>query len=63
MGGRDWFQALASAVGIPGVAGSDVGCDIRQEQGVQAWGAVRVRPRTAPGDRRTGVDPRDRIPL
>ena len=23
MGGRDWFQASASAVGIPGVAGSD----------------------------------------
>ena len=27
MGGHDWFQALASAVGIPGVAGSDTGCD------------------------------------
>ena len=29
MGGRDWFQALASAMGILGVAGSDVGCDRR----------------------------------
>ena len=27
MGGRDWFQALASAVGILGVAGSDAGHD------------------------------------
>ena len=26
-GGHDWFQALVSAVGIPGVAGSDTGCD------------------------------------
>ena len=33
MGGHDWFQASASAVGIPGVAGSDAGCDttIRRE--------------------------------
>ena len=27
MGGRDWFQALVSAVGIPGVTGSDSGHD------------------------------------
>ena len=27
MGGRDWFQASVSAVGIPAVAGSDSGCD------------------------------------
>ena len=26
-GGCDWFQASASAVGIPGVAGSDTGRD------------------------------------
>ena len=27
MGGRDWFQVSVSAVGIPGVTGSDVGRD------------------------------------
>ena len=27
MGGRDWFQASVSAVGIPAVAGSDSGRD------------------------------------
>ena len=27
MGGCDWFQVLVSAVGIPGVVGSDAGCD------------------------------------
>ena len=27
MGGRDWFQASVSAVGIPAVAGSDLGRD------------------------------------
>ena len=27
MGGHDWFQASASAMGIPGVAGSDTGHD------------------------------------
>ena len=31
MGGCDWFQALVSAVGIPGVAGSDTGCDNYQD--------------------------------
>ena len=30
MGGRDWFQALASAMGIPGVAGSATGHDSGQ---------------------------------
>ena len=29
MGGRDWFQASVSAVGIPAVAGSDSGRDMR----------------------------------
>ena len=27
MGGHDWFQALVSAVGIPGVTSSDTGHD------------------------------------
>ena len=27
MGGRDWFQVSVSAMGIPGVAGSDMGHD------------------------------------
>ena len=27
MGGRDWFQASVSAVGIPAVTGSDSGRD------------------------------------
>ena len=27
MGSHDWFQVSASAMGIPGVAGSDMGCD------------------------------------
>ena len=27
MGGRDWFQASVSAMGIPAVTGSDLGCD------------------------------------
>ena len=29
MGGCDWFQASASAVGIPGVASSDTGHDTK----------------------------------
>ena len=34
MGGRDWFQASANAVGIPGVAGSDAGRDNPPEPSV-----------------------------
>ena len=30
MGGHDWFQVSVSAVGIPAVTGSDLGCDIPQ---------------------------------
>ena len=30
---------------------------------LQWWWNVRVRPKMEPGDRRTRVDPRDRMPL
>ena len=47
MGGRDWFQASVSAVGIPAVAGSDSGRDTGDHPGT---GGVAALPRRDSGE-------------
>ena len=44
MGGRDWFQALVSAMGIPAVTGSDSGCDTMEGSTGSLDGSTKNTP-------------------